>query len=173
METMAAPSKTVSPRVSSTVEPFCLCPVGRVCLGVRGREVWAVTDGEGMRHLTPFLLCEPFMNTNIKLDVRQRSYRQLGCYFNGKCVRIGQNLTRMWRNHSWVWGCVQILQITATLIDQVFINTLIGSYEISFKKERIQTLLFKFNYFVFRARSRKQNHYKISDVLVETDLKCQ
>lgn len=87
METMAAPSKTVSPRVSSTVEPFCLCPVGRVCLGVRGREVWAVTDGEGMRHLTPFLLCEPFMNTYIKLDVRQRSYCQLGCYFNGKCVK--------------------------------------------------------------------------------------
>lgn len=75
-----------------------------------------------------------YMNTNIKLDVRQRSYRQLGCYFNGKYVRIGQNLTRMWRNHSWVWGCVQILQITATLIDQVFIDSLIGSYEISLKK---------------------------------------
>lgn len=70
----------------------------------------------------------------------------------------------MWRNHTWLWSCVQILQITATLIDQVFINTLIGSYEISFKKERIQTLLFKFNYFVFRACSRKQNHYKLSDV---------
>ena len=153
---------------------FLSLPVGRVCLGVRGREVWAVTDGEAMRHLTPFLLCEPVRNTNIKLDVRQRSYRQLGFYFSGKCVRIGQNLTRVVKKPRLTKRLCPDFTDTAALIDQVFIDSLIGSNEISFKKkERIQTLLFKLNYFVFRARWRKQSHYKLSDVSAETDLKCQ
>ena len=93
---MAAPSKTVSPCVSSTVEPlFFSSSVVHVCLGVRGREVWVVTDGEGLRHLTPVPLCEPFMNTHIKLGVRQRSDCQLGFSSGGKYVRNEQNLTRI------------------------------------------------------------------------------
>lgn len=80
---MAAPSKTVSPLVSFTVALFLSLSVMCGHVGVRvdvySREIRIVTNGEGMHHLTPFLVCKPLINTNLKLEFSLRSICQLCC----------------------------------------------------------------------------------------------
>ncbi len=40
---------------------------------VRGRVIWITNDGDGMHHLTPFLVCELPNNTNLWINFSLRS----------------------------------------------------------------------------------------------------